>query len=208
MEHNKNQCRAARLTHEGIIAALEADRETQPCEDGTRTIYPSASVSRAISDLNLLHGHQLALSYNAGEGNKGKPSTDIEEVSFDATNRIKRMISETAPNDSEKLELFILSVITEALVDTVTASCEQLVEENARMRAAIDQTIAWQQSVDIGNTESVRPLYEVIIQTERTCAAIDDLRAKGVEMFRDTYLSGVAKDLATSFADLLRRGGA
>ena len=134
--------------------------------------------------------------------------TDIEEVAFDATNRIKRMISETAPKDSEKLELFILSEITEALVDTVTASCEQLVEENARMRTAIDQTIAWQQSVDASNTESVRPLYEVIDQTEHTCAAIDDLRAKGVEMFRDTYLSGAAKDLATSFADLVRKGGA
>lgn len=134
--------------------------------------------------------------------------TDIEEVAFDAANRIKRMINETAPKDCVQLGEFILSVITEALVDTVTASCEQLVDENARMRTAIEQTIAWQQSVDIGNTESVRPLYEVIIQTERTCAAIDDLRAKGVEMFRDTYLSGVAKDLATSFADLLRRGGA
>ena len=134
--------------------------------------------------------------------------TDIEEVAFDTTNRIKRMISETAPKDSVQLGELILSVITEALVDTVTASCEQLVEENARMRTAIDQTIAWQQSVDASNTESVRPLYEVIVQTEHTCAAIDDLRAKGVEMFRDTYLSGVAKDLATSFADLVRRGGA
>lgn len=134
--------------------------------------------------------------------------TDIEEVAFDATNRIKRMISETAPKDSEQLNMFILSVITESLVDTVTASCEQLVEENASMRAAIDQTIAWQQSVDASNTESVRPLCELGDQTEHTTAAMDDLRAKGVELFRDTYLSGVAKDLATSFADLVRRGGA
>lgn len=132
--------------------------------------------------------------------------TDIEEVAFDAANRIKRMISETAPKDSVQLGEFILSVITEVLVDTVTASCEQLVEENARMRAAIDQTICWQQPVDASNTESVRPLYE--LDTEHTSAAMDDLRAKGVELFRDTYLSGVAKDLATSFADLLRRGGA
>lgn len=134
--------------------------------------------------------------------------TDIEEQAFDAANRIKLMILETAPKDVVQLNEFILSVITEVLVDTVTASCEQLVDENVRMRTAIDQTIAWQQSTDISNTESVRPLYEVIIQTERTCSAIDDLRAKGVELFRDTYLSGVAKDLATSFADLLRRGGA
>lgn len=76
------------------------------------------------------------------------------------------------------------------------------------MRTAIDQTIAWQQSVDASNTESVRALYELGTQTGHTCAAIDDLRAKGVEMFRDTYLSGVAKDLATGFADLVRRGGA
>lgn len=134
--------------------------------------------------------------------------TDIEEQAFDAANKIKRMIQETAPRDGEQLNLFILSVITEVLVDTVTASCEQLVEENASMRTAIDQTIAWQQSVDASNTESVRALYELGTQTDHTCAAIDDLLAKGVEMFRDTYLSGVAKDLATSFADLVRRGGA
>ena len=132
--------------------------------------------------------------------------TDIEEVAFDAANRIKRMISETAPKDSVQLGEFILSVITEALVDTVTASCEQLVEENASMRAAIDQTIAWQQSVDASNTESVRPLYD--LDTEHTSAAMDNLRARGVELFRDTYLSGVAKDLATSFADMVRKGGA
>lgn len=71
--------------------------------------------------------------------------TDIEEQAFDAANKIKRMIQETAPRDGEQLNLFILSVITEVLVDTVTASCEQLVEENASMRTAIDQTIAWQQ---------------------------------------------------------------
>lgn len=53
--------------------------------------------------------------------------TDIDEVAFDATNRIKRMISETAPKDIVQLGEFILSVITEALVDTVTASCQQLV---------------------------------------------------------------------------------
>lgn len=132
--------------------------------------------------------------------------TDIEEVAFDATNRIKRMISETAPKDSEKLELFILSDITEALVDTVTASCEQLVEENARMRAAIDQTIAWQQSVDASNTESVRPLYD--LETPATENAINDLRAQGLDLFRDTYLTGTGKELATSFAELVRRGGA
>ena len=68
--------------------------------------------------------------------------TDIEEVAFDATNRIKRMISETAPEGSEQLELFILSVITEALVDTVTASCEQLVAENARLSAACQPVTA------------------------------------------------------------------
>lgn len=49
--------------------------------------------------------------------------TDIEEQAFDAANKIKRMIQETAPRDGEQLNLFILSVITEVLVDTVTASC-------------------------------------------------------------------------------------
>lgn len=134
--------------------------------------------------------------------------TDIEELAFDAANQIMALVSETHIGGVAQLNAKIHVLITEVLVDTVTASCEQLVDENTRMRTAIDQTIAWQQSVDIGNTESVRPLYEVIIQTESTCAAIDDLRAKGVELFRDTYLSGVVKDLATSFADLLRRGGA
>ena len=134
--------------------------------------------------------------------------TDIEEVAFDAANQIMKLVSETHIGGVAQLNAKIHVLITEVLVGTVTASCEQLVEENARMRGAIDQTIAWQQSVDASNTESVRPLYEVIVQTEHTCAAIDDLRAKGVEMFRDTYLSGVAKDLATSFADLVRRGGA
>ena len=137
---------------------------------------------------------------------KRTPSTDIDEQAFDAANRIKRMIQETAPKDVVQLNEFILSVITEVLVDTVTASCEQLVDENTRMRTAIDQTICWQQSVDASNTESVRPLYELDI--DNTSAAMDDLRAKGVELFRDTYLSGGTKDLATSFADLVRRGGA
>ena len=129
--------------------------------------------------------------------------TDIEEVAFDATNQIMTLVSETHIGGVAQLNAKIHVLITEVLVGTVTASCEQLVEENARMRGAIDQTIA---SVDISNTESVRPLYEVIIQTEHTCSAIDDLRAKGVQLFRDAYLSGVAKDLATSFADLVRRG--
>lgn len=109
--------------------------------------------------------------------------TDIEEVAFDATNRIKRMISETAPKDSVQLGEFILSVITEALVDTVTASCEQLVEENTRMRTAIEQTIAWQESVDASNTESVRPLLE--LETPATESA--GLSA-ALKMLGDVYL--------------------
>lgn len=109
--------------------------------------------------------------------------TDIEEVAFDATNRIKRMISETAPKDSVQLGEFILSVITEALVDTVTASCEQLVEENARMRAAIDLTICWQECVDASNTESVRPLLELKDQ-----ATDDDTVKAAAMMLAGAYL--------------------
>ena len=68
--------------------------------------------------------------------------TDIEEQAFDAANRIKLMIQETAPKDVVQLNEFILSVITEVLVDTVTASCEQLVAENARLSAACQPVTA------------------------------------------------------------------
>lgn len=121
--------------------------------------------------------------------------TDIEEVAFDAANHIKRMISETAPKDSVQLGEFILSVITEALVDTVTASCEQLVEENALMRAAIDQTIAWQESVDSGNTESVRPLLD--IETPLTASAGVNLALKLLaEHHLKEHAEGVTKLIA------------
>lgn len=132
--------------------------------------------------------------------------TDIEEQAFDATNQIMRLVGETHIGGTDQLNAKIHVFITKVLEDVAAAAQVPLLEENASMRAAIDQTIAWQQSVDASNTESVRLLLG--LDTPASDAAINDLRANGLDLFRDAYLIGVAKDLATSFSDMLRRGGA
>ncbi|EMP6705220.1 MULTISPECIES: hypothetical protein [Enterobacter cloacae complex] len=56
-----------------------------------------------------------------------------------------------------------------------------LAAENAGIKAAIDETIRWQQSTDPENVESVRMLVDV--KTPATDAFLAEVRAQGVEMF-------------------------
>ena len=95
-----------------------------------------------------------------------------------------------------------------------------LAAENAGIKAAIDETIRWQQSTDPENVESVRMLVDV--KTPATDAFLAEVRAQGVEMFaahkrerqqalrsRSMRMSeeaaGMAAD-AENFADELRKG--
>ncbi|HCJ6298781.1 TPA: hypothetical protein NU584_001433 [Enterobacter hormaechei subsp. xiangfangensis] len=95
-----------------------------------------------------------------------------------------------------------------------------LAAENAGIKAAIDETIRWQQSTDPENVESVRMLVDV--KTPATEVILADVMAQGVEMFaahkrerqqalrsRSMRMSeeaaGMAAD-AENFADELRKG--
>lgn len=71
---------------------------------------------------------------------------------------------------------------------------QKLVAENAAMRKAIDETIGWQESVDLGNTESVRLL--VALQTPATEAFTAELRAQGVDEYAQAFSENTNMDFA------------
>ena len=56
---------------------------------------------------------------------------------------------------------------------------KQLTEENVALKAAIDATIGWQQSIDVENVESVRMLLD--INTPATDRIVAEAEARGVE---------------------------
>lgn len=66
-----------------------------------------------------------------------------------------------------------------AIVAALQEQVRALAADGAIMQAAIDQTIGWQQSVDAGNTESVRCLVAIQGKTPRIDAALREIRADG-----------------------------
>ncbi|EPD5599141.1 hypothetical protein ACVG6Y_002107 [Enterobacter hormaechei] len=62
-----------------------------------------------------------------------------------------------------------------------------LAAENAGIKAAIDETIRWQQSTDPENVESVRMLVD--IKTPATDAFLAEVRAQGVDSAINTVIS-------------------
>ena len=81
-----------------------------------------------------------------------------------------------------------------------------LAAENAGIKAAIDETIRWQQSTDPENVESVRMLVNV--KTPATEAILADVMAQGVEMFAKEMHADISGDDAREFAAQLRKGAA
>ncbi|HHG9846674.1 TPA: hypothetical protein ACPY3K_003503 [Enterobacter hormaechei subsp. xiangfangensis] len=63
--------------------------------------------------------------------------------------------------------------------EELEAKCAALAAENAGIKAAIDETIRWQQSTEPENVESVRMLVDV--KTPATDAFLAEVRAQGVE---------------------------
>lgn len=72
--------------------------------------------------------------------------------------------------------------IKETKVMALAKAYQQLVAENAALKAAIDATIGWQQSTDVENVESVRMLLDINTPaTDRIVAGIKaDGRAEGI----------------------------
>lgn len=128
--------------------------------------------------------------------------TDIEEVAFGATNQIMKLVSETHIGGVAQLNAKIHVLITEVLVDTVTASCEQLVAENVLMRTAIDHT-EWQEGIDLENAE--KPELDTPLTDEFTIILAIRLLAE--------HCQGLAADevkrlTEARIAELRNRGGA
>ena len=72
--------------------------------------------------------------------------------------------------------------IKETKVMALAKAYQQLVAENAALKAAIDATIGWQQSTDVENVESVRMLLDINTPaTDRIVVGIKaDGRAEGI----------------------------
>ncbi|PXW62871.1 hypothetical protein DFO55_101727 [Grimontella sp. AG753] len=136
------------------------------------------SVNKIIQEINATKGRReycnslhLTLS---GDGYV-RPIVDWTRVT--KPERIDVLIAHVEKQDSE------LQSLRKQLV-AVTEQRDALVVEASSMHAAIEKTISWQQSVDAGNTESVRMLLD--LKTPSTSSAIAALRAEGVEMFAES----------------------
>ena len=64
---------------------------------------------------------------------------------------------------------------------------DAMAAENVMMRIAIDHTIGWQESVDAGNTESVRSLHE--LETPATDAYLNSVRAESIHFAANRMLA-------------------
>ncbi|MGS1829389.1 ead/Ea22-like family protein [Klebsiella oxytoca] len=100
--------------------------------------------------------------------------------------------------------------IKETKVMALAKAYQQLVAENAALKAAIDATIGWQQSTDVENVESVRMLLDINTPaTDRIYAGIKaDGRVEGAHFVANRMLAawdaGFIEDTAKNAADIAR----
>ncbi|HIC7932410.1 TPA: hypothetical protein ACW7MP_003730 [Enterobacter hormaechei] len=149
--------------------------------------------------------------------NKPMTSEQLDELMTVAVN----MQRDSEKSGDRPTAMFVYAVQVAVLeLRKVRNEAAALAAENAGIKAAIDATIRWQQSIDPENVESVRMLVDV--KTPATDAFLAEVRAQGVEMFaahkrerqqalrrRSMRMSeeaaGMAAD-AENFADELRKG--
>lgn len=106
-------------------------------------------------------------------------------------------------------ESFCVDLVLASDYRALETRCAALAAENAALKAAIEQTIGWQQSTDADNVESVRMLLD--LETPATDAFLAEVRAQGVEMAISHIEQTICPNHETilkEFAAKIRKGAA